>query len=73
MSRWRLVMSGVLQAFVVGAVLFNISINNVDSGVECTLSKFADDTKLSAAVNTIEEGMSSRETGIGSKSGPMVT
>ena len=35
-------------------VLFNISVGSMNSGIECTLSKFADDSKLSGAVNTLE-------------------
>ena len=45
-------MRGVLWESILG--VFNIFIRDLDCGIECSLSKFVDNTKLSGAAGTIK-------------------
>lgn len=46
-------MSDNPQQSVFGLLLFNAFAGDMDSGVECILSRFASNTKLCGAVNTL--------------------
>ena len=74
MTEWTAVTSGVPQGLVLGPALFNIFVTDMDSGIECTLSKFANNTKLCGAADTLEgRDVPSRGTWTGWRGGTVQT
>lgn len=67
-SKWRSVIVAFLRRSVLELVLFNNFVGNMYSGIEFTLSKFADHTKLGVVIN-----MPSRRTLTGLRGGPVRT
>jgi len=53
MSKRKAVTSSVPPGSILGQILFTI--NDTDSGIECTISKLRDDTKLSGAADLLQE------------------
>lgn len=47
-------MNAVPQVSLLGPVPFNIFLSDTDSGIDCPVSKLADDTKLSSAADKTE-------------------
>lgn len=59
------------QGSLLGLAPCRVFVGDIDSRIEGTLSKSADDTTLCGAVDTVEEGMASRGAWPGFRGGPL--
>jgi len=54
-SKWSDVISGVPHGSVLGPILFIIFVNDIDSGINGRIFKFADETKLFNCVGSSDD------------------
>ena len=55
---WKTVTSGVFKGLILGPILFDLFINDLDEGIKHTFSSFSDDTKWKGVAD-LPEGCSS--------------
>ncbi|RMC12922.1 hypothetical protein DUI87_10449 [Hirundo rustica rustica] len=54
MSKWKEVTHGIPQGLVLKPALFKVFVNNMDSGIQCSLGKFANGMELCGVVIRLE-------------------